>query len=329
MQDEFCSKLLALKNDLFRYAKRLTNNSEDSNDLIQDTFLKAIIHQNKYQKETNFKAWVFTILKNSFINEYRRKRKVNSFIDVTPDLFHINLIHEKGFISPESVYNEKELLAFIDQLDEKIRIPFQMYIEGFKYEEISERLKIKLGTIKSRIFFARKTLINNIKYDKLKSPLKSETMEKEISNDVNNLIVLFRQTCKMLIDKENYNKSKIVKETTLFWTTLEPLLEAPISNLSHLRQATIDKMRIFCNNHQIQQDTYSNIQPVEKPEQRKTQTTPELLIVKEQEKKKMLDDIQNQPIQRIKPDTFWSLFSRAMDCGIPENIIIEIKINNK
>ena len=156
---EFTSSIIGMKSNLQKYALSLTMDRDNALDLVQDTFLKAIQNQDKFVDETNLKAWIFTIMKNTFINNYRRKVRENTMIDGTQELYYINLPSDKGTISPESTYSEDEINKAIDALNSDYRIPFRMHIEGYKYEEIAEKLNLKLGTVKSRIFFARQKLM--------------------------------------------------------------------------------------------------------------------------------------------------------------------------
>jgi len=160
---EFNNRLIELKGNLHRFALSLTYNREDALDLVQDTYLKAIANKDKFVDYTNLKAWVFTIMKNTFINNYRRGQKGNTIIDSTKDLYYINLPQDKGSISPESSYAAEEIEKAIDSLDDEYRLPFRMHVEGFKYEEIAEKLNLKTGTVKSRIFFARQKLMKILK----------------------------------------------------------------------------------------------------------------------------------------------------------------------
>jgi RNA polymerase sigma-70 factor, ECF subfamily len=145
--------------NLQKFAMSLTSNRESALDLVQDTYVKAITYKDKFVDFTNLKAWVFTIMKNTFINNYRRNVKENTLIDGTQDLYYINLPHDKGYVSPESTYAEAEIEKAIDSLSDEFRIPFRMHIEGFKYKEIADKLDLKIGTVKSRIFFTRQKLM--------------------------------------------------------------------------------------------------------------------------------------------------------------------------
>jgi RNA polymerase sigma-70 factor (ECF subfamily) len=98
-------------------------------------------------------------MKNTFINNYRRSVKENTIIDGSQDLYYINLPQESGFVSPESNYSADEIERVIDTLDDDFKIPFRMHLQGFKYKEIADKLDLKIGTVKSRIFFTRKKLM--------------------------------------------------------------------------------------------------------------------------------------------------------------------------
>ena len=157
--NEFNDKLIEMNSNLRRFAMSLTADRNDASDLIQDTYLKAITFRNKFVDNSNLKAWVFTIMKNTFINNYRRSVKKNNLIDITKDPCYVNLSEDKGFVSTESNYSAKEIIQAIESLDDEFKIPFIMHIEGYKYQEIAEKLNLKIGTVKSRIFFSRQKLM--------------------------------------------------------------------------------------------------------------------------------------------------------------------------
>src|SRR4030043_185100 len=158
-QHEFNNSLIEMKSNLQRFAMSLTSDRERALDLVQDTYLNAITYKDKFVDYTNLKAWVFTIMKNTFINNYRRNIKENTIIDGTQDLYYINMPHDKGFISPESRYAQGEIEKAIESLEDDFRIPFRMHIDGYKYKEIAEELGLKIGTVKSRIFLTRQKLM--------------------------------------------------------------------------------------------------------------------------------------------------------------------------
>lgn len=161
---EFNSQIINLK-DSFRYfAYSLTSNHEDANDLVQDTFLKALMNKDKFDPSTNIKAWLYTIMKNTFINKYRRQVKTNSMFTPADNQVHVGKVIESGHISPESRLNSMEIMQAIDELSDDFRIPFMMHFNGYKYKEIAEKMDLSIGTVKSRIFFSRQKLMKKLKY---------------------------------------------------------------------------------------------------------------------------------------------------------------------
>ncbi len=160
---EFNNTLLGMKPNLLKFALNLTRDREQAPDLVQDTYLKALSSRNQFSDFTNLKAWVFTIMKNTFINNYRRTKREHLIIDYSQDLYFINQPRDKGSISPESTYNENEIQTIIDSLSDDFRIPFRMILNGYKYKEVSDELNINIGTVKSRIFLARQKLMAQLR----------------------------------------------------------------------------------------------------------------------------------------------------------------------
>ncbi len=160
---EFTQNFINLESPLRSFAYKLTKNEEDAHDLYQETALRAVSNREKFNPGTNLKAWLFTIMKNIFINNYRKKVKKNTLIDSTENMYFLN--SGSVVISNDAGSNilMKELSRMIESLEDGIRIPFIMHFEGFKYQEIAEELDLPLGTVKSRIFFARKSLKEQIK----------------------------------------------------------------------------------------------------------------------------------------------------------------------
>lgn len=140
------------------FALNLTKNMEEANDLIQDTMFRALANKEKFQDGTNIKAWLFTIMKNIFINNYRRKIKRNTIIDTTDNLYYINSSDVLTDNAANAKFVMDDLKGAIKNLSDEFRVPFMMHFEGYKYHEIAEELRLPLGTVKSRIFFARKEL---------------------------------------------------------------------------------------------------------------------------------------------------------------------------
>ncbi len=165
---EFDNKFNKMSSLLHSFAYNLTKNGEDAKDLFQETAFRAMTNREKFRTGTNFKAWLFTIMKNIFINNYRKKMKANTIIDSTDNLYYINSSRNITSNKAESSLMMKELSQIVENLDDSVKIPFMMHYEGFKYQEIADKLELPLGTVKSRIFFARKELKQVIKksYDK-------------------------------------------------------------------------------------------------------------------------------------------------------------------
>ena len=155
---EFDNRLDEMSVKLNAFAYNLTKNVEDAKDLFQETAFRAITNREKFRTGTNFKAWLFTIMKNIFINNYRKKVKANTVMDSTDNMFYINSGNVMINNGAESNIMMQELSKMVSVLDDSIKIPFMMHYQGYKYQEIADELDLPLGTIKSRIFFARKEL---------------------------------------------------------------------------------------------------------------------------------------------------------------------------
>jgi RNA polymerase sigma-70 factor (ECF subfamily) len=156
---EFNEALIGMESNLQSFALNFTRNSEDAKDLTQETMLKAITYSNYYTPQTNFRAWVFTIMRNIFINQYRRKVKSRMIFDNSKDLYLLNNSNDSEN-STLNLLSEKEVNKQISTLGHEYKKPFEMHFQGFKYKEIADQLGIPIGTVKSRIFIARKKLMN-------------------------------------------------------------------------------------------------------------------------------------------------------------------------
>ncbi len=154
----FKQRILGLQGNLLNFAYQLTTNREAAQGLVQDTTLKVLDNETKYVDNVNFKGWVFTIMRNIFINNYRRQVRTATVIDTTEDLYHLNLSQESGLTTPEGSFAAREISEAINEFSPEYKQPFTMYVAGYKYNEIAEKMGLPLGTVKSRIFFARKRL---------------------------------------------------------------------------------------------------------------------------------------------------------------------------
>ncbi len=154
---EFGYRIESLTGSLKPYALKLTRDSEDANDLLQETFFKAYTNRTKFVEGTNLKAWMYTIMRNTFITNYQRMVRRNTFIDTTENSHFINcsaVVENKA----HGDFINKDIQAALNDLKDLYKIPFKLYFEGFKYHEIAERLSIPIGTVKNRIHIARKEL---------------------------------------------------------------------------------------------------------------------------------------------------------------------------
>lgn len=153
------NRLLVTNADFLRpFAITLTRDSEAAKDLFQETMYRALANQEKYNVGTNIKAWLYTIMRNIFINNYRRKVKQNTIFDHTSNDYLLDYNQPAVTNRAESNLAVKEIYKSINRLPEIFKRPFLMYFDGYKYYEIADKLHEPLGTIKSRIHFARKML---------------------------------------------------------------------------------------------------------------------------------------------------------------------------
>ncbi|NBC82183.1 MAG: sigma-70 family RNA polymerase sigma factor [Bacteroidetes bacterium] len=157
---EFNYMLINKQDDLKKFAMSLTSNVVEAEDLVQETCLKALSKKDYFLRQPkNLVGWLFTIMKNIFINQYRRAvnhKKVN---------YDKNSSMSANFtkttqLNPESDYTMKEIQEKLNNLDEKHKTPLKMFLSGYKYQEIAEKLNLNMGTVKSRIFFSRQLLKN-------------------------------------------------------------------------------------------------------------------------------------------------------------------------
>ena len=163
-EQEFYHKLVNQSQRLQGHAYNLTMNTEDSKDLIQETLYKALRNQSKFQSDTNLAAWMYTIMKNTYINDYKKKKRVEEESDYLRNKYFSNE-GSRGQISPVSNMQHKHLKQMVDELDQIYKVPFKRYFAGFKYQEIADELGLPIGTVKNRIFQARAQLKDKLMLD--------------------------------------------------------------------------------------------------------------------------------------------------------------------
>lgn len=112
----FKKELLEVQDELRRFAYKLTSDREEANDLLQETSLRALDNEDKYVPDTNFKGWMYTIMRNIFINNYRKVVRDQTFVDHTDNLYHLNSSQESGFDSTEQAYDMREIHKVVNNL---------------------------------------------------------------------------------------------------------------------------------------------------------------------------------------------------------------------
>ena len=155
---EFGYHIESLTPALRPFALKLTKDSDEAKDLLQDTILKAYTNREKFAEGTNLKAWMYTIMKNTFITNYQRMMRRNTFIDTTDNLHFINSTDSLTVNGAIGNFTMNDIDEALENLQDTYKVPFLMYFRGFKYHEIAERLNIPIGTVKNRIHIARKEL---------------------------------------------------------------------------------------------------------------------------------------------------------------------------
>ncbi|MFD1771075.1 sigma-70 family RNA polymerase sigma factor [Sphingobacterium suaedae] len=155
---EFNTLVIQQADSLKTYARNFTRDQDDANDLVQDTLLKAVTYFKNFKDGTNLKGWLYTIMKNTFINNYRRVVKTNSFITKEEEITSANLVVSATSNVGENKFVMEDINQALSSLSEDYYVPFTMYFEGYKYHEISEYLNIPIGTVKTRIHVARKAM---------------------------------------------------------------------------------------------------------------------------------------------------------------------------
>jgi len=159
---EFNTRLTNMESSLSYFALSLTRDSENAKDLVQETFLKAIQYRDKYTADNNIKAWLFTILKNTYLNQVTKLSSKNTINDKSEDEYILkNTMYDNQ--NAETDISTSDIQTTISELEDDYRIPFQMFVDGYKYKEIADETNLPIGTVKSRIFFARRKLMDNLK----------------------------------------------------------------------------------------------------------------------------------------------------------------------
>jgi len=159
---EFTHQVAGMRSTLQTFTSRFCRDRDESLDLVQDTMLKALTYRDKFRDDTNLKGWLFTIMRNTFINSYRKNKRSRTSHDTTKDLFFLNAEESHTFNRPEESMEFKEIWRNVCRLRDDLLTPFKMHTSGYKYHEIAKHLDIPIGTVKNRIFHARKEIQKNL-----------------------------------------------------------------------------------------------------------------------------------------------------------------------
>ena len=159
LDNEICKHRSCLES----FAMKFTKDVEDANDLVQDTIIKAIRYRSLYKEGTNLRGWFYTIMRNTFINDYRRGAKRKSLIDTTEDLSSFQLSASATSNLGENKFVMEDITKALEKLQPEHSVPFLKYFEGYKYHEIADELQIPIGTVKTRIHVARQVLKAQLK----------------------------------------------------------------------------------------------------------------------------------------------------------------------
>jgi RNA polymerase sigma factor (sigma-70 family) len=159
----FENRVCALRPKLTQFAIKFTQNLDDAEDLVQDTLIKAIRYESMFEEGTNLQGWLYTILRNTFLNNYRRLVRQRGVVETTEDLSSYQLTKSAANNKGENKFIQEDVTKALNQLEPEYYIPFTRYFEGYKYHEIADEMQIPIGTVKTRIHMARKFLKASLK----------------------------------------------------------------------------------------------------------------------------------------------------------------------
>lgn len=163
LNETFKKQILQSQASLKQFAYSYTNDYEAADDLLQDTMVKALRYHEQYQEGTNIRGWLFTIMRNTFINGYRKNTRKNEIVSTEDDITSAQLLQSAVKNNGDAKFVRKDIDRAISKVPEAYTVPFLRYFEGYKYHEIAEELNIPIGTVKTRIHMARQMLQKQLK----------------------------------------------------------------------------------------------------------------------------------------------------------------------
>ena len=164
-QREFNLALTQNESKLKLLARKFTTDSDEALDLVQETFLKALKYKDKFRENINISAWLYTIMRNTFINQFHKKQRYKTYNDASSgsaEYSIMDFVEDNRTPDAISQIGEKDIESSMKRVDQDLIAPFRMYIDGYKYIEIAEETQLPLGTIKNKIFRARKELAREL-----------------------------------------------------------------------------------------------------------------------------------------------------------------------
>ena len=161
---EFTQGILDIQPDLHRFAYKLTADRDSANDLVQDCVLQALDNHEKFTYSKNLKGWMYTLMRNIFVNNYRRTVREMNLIDDSYSINQQHLIEDEDADRFEFTYDMKQLYRVIHSIPEEMKVPFQMFVAGFKYREIAEKLGISENSAKVQMNGAIRMIREKLPY---------------------------------------------------------------------------------------------------------------------------------------------------------------------
>ncbi|MCX3263746.1 MAG: RNA polymerase sigma factor [Pedobacter agri] len=154
-QYQFTQTISKYSQHLFEHAIKFTRDEDDAKDLVQETLIKGMRFCKNFADGTNLKGWLYVIMKNTFINDFRKTARKKEVITTDDEISNAQLTKSAATNNANTTFAMEDISKAMASIKPEYSIPFQLYFEGYKYEEIAEQLDIPLGTVKTHIHQAR------------------------------------------------------------------------------------------------------------------------------------------------------------------------------